>query len=757
MDRVLVPLLILGLAACAPKVEIDENELEGVGAKVAEFDPANKIIPFPNNLLFGETGLLAIPAGCHESEAATALRSSLLNDIDGFAMMNAPLYATFSEEVDVGSVAAHTKLYNMSDGSTIDLAPIADTTLRWNVECDMQNVVDRLLLIPVEPLQEDTYYSVVMEYGVTGTSGDAFRPSAAWGFVRQDRNPVQIETNVDADGNSVVSVTKNNTPFSPADEAGLTSILGIDLLWNAHKEVMSFAETVGHDRKDVILAWGFKTQSASVLLDGNVEGSPAHMAVSQTGTMSIHSEINDPAGIEAHLLGELEEYWSVWARDPNNYGTDKRYESNETGGSMPWVCDGDESDPYSMTAPCSAIGAILHGTYRSPKFQNSEVLNLWMPAMEPGLQEYLDIEMVAFVPAGEAPANGWPTIFWGHGIGDSKEQAYMDAAIFNEAGFAVVSTDWVSSGVRATQVKVTADCPAGLTRPPADGDACFTSPIDGNPGTTRDNIRQSVIDAHAFVHALRNGCSAANGGCGNLAVDPDNLAFIGHSLGGFVGQPMLGTTTTPFKAVVLSVTGIGWRDAAERMTNVKWGCFFVNALIDLGVIDGEHWDGNDDVTAFCIQEVWQEDASYKQLATPFFWLMDSAEPGVFTRAMGEKHPNILIQETVDDATVDNWVTRRMAGLLGITAQDAHGGDDVQPSDGIDANRVFLEYHSERGVKEYTHATVKMPEPYASCLWPTATLGCSESELASIHAGKLATRQMQADLIQYLTNQLTSAE
>ena len=91
MNKVLVPLLVLGMVACSPSVEIEENELTVVPSSVAEFDPANSIIPFPNNLLFAETGLLNIPAGCNETEAAATLRSVLLNGIDGFAMMNAPI------------------------------------------------------------------------------------------------------------------------------------------------------------------------------------------------------------------------------------------------------------------------------------------------------------------------------------------------------------------------------------------------------------------------------------------------------------------------------------------------------------------------------------------------------------------------------------------------------------------------------------------------------------------------------------------
>jgi hypothetical protein len=270
-------------------------------------------------------------------------------------------------------------------------------------------------------------------------------------------------------------------------------------------------------------------------------------------------------------------------------------------------------------------------------------------------------------------------------------------------------------------------------------------------------MRQSVTDGHAFVHSLRTSCDAANGGCGNLAIDVNNMGYFGHSLGGFAGSPLLGTTTTPFKAVVLNVTGIGWRDAAEMMTNKKWGCFFVNALIGLGLIEGETWEGNDDITAFCIQENWRQAPGYLGLATPFFWLMDSVEPGVYTSALGEKHDTILIQETVNDATVDNFITDRMAAILGIEASESNAGGNADVSAGLDQNRLFLKYNSEPGVKDFTHASAKTPEPYATCLRDNAPAACTEGELANIAASKLGVRQMQADYIQFLVNHLTNAE
>src|SRR6185503_12773355 len=55
----------LTLGGC-PSVTVDSGE--GAPQPTVEFDPANKIIPFPNNLLLDPaTGKVALPEQCNES------------------------------------------------------------------------------------------------------------------------------------------------------------------------------------------------------------------------------------------------------------------------------------------------------------------------------------------------------------------------------------------------------------------------------------------------------------------------------------------------------------------------------------------------------------------------------------------------------------------------------------------------------------------------------------------------------------------
>ena len=192
-----------------------------------------------------------------------------------------------------------------------------------------------------------------------GGSGALFKPSYTWGLVRQAQNPVTSVDEVDADGVASRVVTRNNTPFSPRDPDGMASIEGIDLLWQAHQQVMSFlVDSMGHERSSIVLAWGFKTQSADPALDGNVPGSPAYQAINQSGAMNIVSEINDRDAIETHLLAELQDYWGTWSRDQNNYGTEDRWMGEDGSTAVPWACADNDDNPY-RGPHLDSIGAIL--------------------------------------------------------------------------------------------------------------------------------------------------------------------------------------------------------------------------------------------------------------------------------------------------------------------------------------------------------------------------------------------------------------
>ena len=64
------------------------------------------------------------------------------------------------------------------------------------------------------------------------------------------------------------------------------------------------------------------------------------------------------------------------------------------------------------------------------------------------------IRVVITQPASEMPENGYPVVFYGHGVGNNKEQSFPVATELAGKGIATVSIDWVAQGERAVKVPV---------------------------------------------------------------------------------------------------------------------------------------------------------------------------------------------------------------------------------------------------------------------------------------------------------------
>src|SRR5262252_10174200 len=111
-----IPLLLVA-TGCAAAVNADESERGTISSPpIAEFDPANQIIPFPNNLVLNPaTGRLAIPPQCGETPgSAAALLRTELNELDGFGTSKVGIITTFSTTVDPNSLAGRVFLFRIA-------------------------------------------------------------------------------------------------------------------------------------------------------------------------------------------------------------------------------------------------------------------------------------------------------------------------------------------------------------------------------------------------------------------------------------------------------------------------------------------------------------------------------------------------------------------------------------------------------------------------------------------------------------------
>jgi len=217
MNKSLACSLVLLFAAGCPSIETDGPE--GSTPPVVEFDPGNKIIPFPNNLLLDPaTGKVNLPASCNESATAKGLREGVLNTLDGFGTFEGAINVTFSEAFDMATLADNILVYKRADrGEAVaDSEPIPaaglvlvpNMTTRFDAACANPTMVNQLTIIPRAPLDQKSTYVVALKSGIKTAAGPDFTASFTWSLVRQPSNPVTV---VDGD------VVSDRTPLNPAD------------------------------------------------------------------------------------------------------------------------------------------------------------------------------------------------------------------------------------------------------------------------------------------------------------------------------------------------------------------------------------------------------------------------------------------------------------------------------------------------------------------------------------------------------------
>ena len=171
----------------------DKNEA-GTGGPQVEFDPAAKVIPFPNDrLLDPVTGLVNLPAPCNESATSKALREQVLNKLDGFGTYEVGIQATFTEPVDQASLKDRVVLYKRAtvtgtatepvDPATAKLVPVllrTATTARASADCGTTAAVSAVQIIPLVPLDQKSVYTVGLLSGIKTATGKDFGPSPTW-------------------------------------------------------------------------------------------------------------------------------------------------------------------------------------------------------------------------------------------------------------------------------------------------------------------------------------------------------------------------------------------------------------------------------------------------------------------------------------------------------------------------------------------------------------------------------------------------
>ncbi len=516
---------------------IDEVTPETAGEvyPTALFDPSNSVIPFPNNLLFDGSldGTLNIPS--------TDPVSVALNTLDGFSTV-APFSAGFSTSIDPSSISGTSvRVYPATlsgpGGAVVAIGP----QLTYGVDyvatvSSVDSSQSTLAIVPLQPLDPQASYMVVITDDVMTASGRAFAPSLTYQLIKElGLAPLTFGDPTLPGALQVLSAEE----FLAFDQ--------LRLLVNTGE-----ATVVGTDTTvqvaDIIQSWSFTTQSVGASLAA-VRGLVGTPAIGPTFTP---------------------------------FGTSPGGDAN--------IYQGTIDLPYYLTAPSlSNPTAILTESWQAAvPFGGENNLTALNPI--PAATATVTVPMLISTPVGSGP---WQTVIFQHGITRDRTDLLALADTLASAGLAVIAIDAPLHGVNSsspfyqagnertfdvdyvTQVGETiiAAVPDGVV----DTSGAHFANLQ-NLTVLRDNFRQAVADLFALTAAIPS--IDVDGGGADFAGD---IYFVGHSLGVNIGVPFLSVETDVADAV-LAMGGVSFAKIADGST--VFSPLVVNGLAAVGISKG---------------------------------------------------------------------------------------------------------------------------------------------------------------------------
>jgi len=192
----------------------------------------------------------------------------------------------------------------------------------------------------------------------------------------------------------------------------------------------------------------------------------------------------------------------------------------------------------------TAAGSYVFGSYLAPSWltANGDIPQTPTADAGPVVQGQARLPFVAILPAGPAPAGGWPVTVFGHGFTRTDTDLFLAASQNALRGVATIATDVVGHGYgpRSTwnviSAGVTTTVPVHARGVDQDGNGVITStegvatlpqPAPLAQINSRDGLRQTVADVSTLVRAVAQAPTLAG-----AALRPVGLTYYGQSFGG---------------------------------------------------------------------------------------------------------------------------------------------------------------------------------------------------------------------------------
>lgn len=566
------------------------------------FDPANGVVPVPNDLLFSGTtdGTLNMPGEAVElgqqvdySDPQTAIGA-----LDGWSttapfVIDVAVAQGVTLDTSTAALPGAVRLFEATLGGA--LSPDSECNanpdvsackigreLAYGTEFVTMGSGNSIVIVPAMPLKASQGYLLAVTKVVKDSTNTSIAPSSTYESVRLDvatkplplPSQLQLQTLINSyedkleDAGVDVSEVVHSAVFTTQSTDDVLNAAKLLMLPEQNQPVIEpfmphpFGATAG----DILVASGL------------VEvGSAAHMSASRASVMvsKLHApsyletptaqncQVSSPSDISPAtcpslfsrfkamgdspitVLGALQAGLLPMAELVRQYDLQKAFfgRGDFTGdpaqlAGMNFTLGGQPLDSARHTTKFNPIPAVVNNPVEDTidvlvSMPNLDVINL-------GRQ-------MADKPLLEKPATGWPVMLYSHGITSTKETMLAFAGSMAEAGIAVISIDHLLHGSRAGAFSL----PNGLTLPISASDVADT-PVGPQPGdataylnlasllTARDNLRQSVLDFLALRLSLNKAYNSVM-----LDINPQQVSFYGHSLGGITGLTFTASANTP--------------------------------------------------------------------------------------------------------------------------------------------------------------------------------------------------------------------
>lgn len=234
-----------------------------------------------------------------------------------------------------------------------------------------------------------------------------------------------------------------------------------------------------------------------------------------------------------------------------------------------------------LNTAIAGAGYYAFGYFDVPRYLNSDYVIPQVPTRQtpqPAGRQRVGFDLI--VPAGVAPAGGWPVAIFGPGFTRSKYDLFLAADLNAARGIATIATDPTGHGYGPLSKTTVKQGPAATTflsfgqGVDLDGDGTIDASEGVQPSDhktydasgrliadvpshfalagLRDGLIQTVVNDMALVRMLEAGVDVL--GDGTVTLARHGVTYYGQSFGGIYGTMLMGTDTH-LSVGVLNVPG----------------------------------------------------------------------------------------------------------------------------------------------------------------------------------------------------------